>query len=212
MTSTLLQSIPPSQVWRGKEHRLNPLGYIPSGFSNIDDKIHGWPLGTLIEMVPSQVGIGEFSLLLPALARLSQNPRWILLVCPPHIPYAPFFSNMGLDTSKIIVTHAKNINDAGWCMEQGLRSNACSAVIGWFPQITEKIIRRLQLNLEEKKIFSAFFTKPTTSYKNNPTPWRVLIRQTGHKTVIEIPKRRGGGPISPISLSNLMNQKCCGFV
>lgn len=213
MRSTLLKSILPSHVWKGAEHNnSNSFGYVPSGFPKIDNKIHGWPLGTLIEIVPHQVGIGEFSILLPALARLSQDLRWILLICPPYIPYAPFLSNMGVDTSKVIVTHAKNMTDAGWCMEQGLRSQTCSAVIGWFPQITEKIIRRLQLTLEEKNILGIFFTKPSEKYKNNPTPWRFILKQKNHEMLVEIPKRRGGGPINPISIPNPSQQTCCGFV
>lgn len=203
MQPALLKTVLPSHVWRGKEHHQpNSSGYLPSGFLEIDEKINGWPLGTLIEIVPQQIGIGEFSILLPALARLSQGSRWILLVCPPYIPYAPFLSNMGLDTSKVIVTHAETINDAGWCMEKGLQSNACSAVIGWLPQITEKIIRRLQLTLEEKNVLGIFFTKPTTRHKNNPAPWRFILRKKNHEMLVEIPKRRGGGPISPISISN----------
>lgn len=212
MRSSQLKSILPSHVWRGKEHsKSNSRGYVPSGFLKIDEKIDGWPLGTLIEIVHHQIGIGEFSILLPALARLSQDSRWILLVCPPYIPYAPFLSKMGVDTSKVIVTHAETIKDAGWCMEQGLRSHACSAVIGWLPHITEKIIRRLQLTLEEENVLGVFFTKPTTRCKNNPTPWRFILRQKNHEMIVEIPKRRGGGPISPISISNQLKQTCCGF-
>ena len=113
MKPALLRATLPSHVWRGREHnKPNSTGYVPSGFLKIDDKIHGWPLGTLIEIVPHQIGIGEFSILLPALARLSQDSRWILLVCPPYTPYAPFLSNMGVDTSKVIVTHAETITDA----------------------------------------------------------------------------------------------------
>ena len=213
MQPALLRATLPSHVWRGREHnKSNSTGYVPSGFLKIDDKIHGWPLGTLIEIVPHQIGIGEFSILLPALAQLSQDSRWILLVCPPYTPYAPFLSNMGVDTSKVIVTHAETITDAGWCMEQGLRSHACSAVIGWFPQITEKIIRRLQLTLEEKNILGIFFTKPSEKYKNNPTPWRFILKQKNHEMLVEIPKRRGGGPINPISIPNPSQQTCCGFV
>ena len=85
------------------------------------------------------------------------------------------------------------------------------AVIGWIPQITEKMIRRLQLALEAKKVLGAFFTKPMTIYKNNPTPWRIIVRQADNETLIDIPKRRGGSPISGISISNLLHQTCCGF-
>ena len=126
-------------------------------------------------------------------------------------------NNAGVGTSSPIlfetnVYGAKNMTDAGWCMEQGLRSQTCSAVIGWFPQITEKIIRRLQLTLEEKNILGIFFSKPITRYKNNPTPWRFILRQENHEMLVEISKRRGGGPISPISISNLPRQTCCGCV
>src|SRR3546814_8292766 len=46
----------------------------------------GWPLGSLIELLPSQPGIGEIRLLQPALASLGSE-RSVALVRPPYEPY-----------------------------------------------------------------------------------------------------------------------------
>ena len=50
---------------------------------------HGWPTGAMTEIMTDTVGCGELSLLLPAMARLSQEKRPILCIGAPHALFAP---------------------------------------------------------------------------------------------------------------------------
>lgn len=211
MKHSAIELLSSQHIWKGTSSQPNTAAYTPSGFTNIDSQIEGWPLGNLIEIIPQQTGIGELSILLPSLAHISQNQQWILFAGPPHIPYAPGLAGLGIDISKIIVTQTNSLLDTGWCMEQALKSGTLGAVIGWLPKINDQLIRRLQLTLDAQKVLCAFFTKPSKTEKSNPTPWRIIVRRKNRKTLIDIRKRRGGGPINAIHIHDLLSKTCCGF-
>ena len=105
-------------IWRGSEHSRVESDSIPSGFAAIDKTLGGWPLGALIEFIAQREGIGELSVLLPALARLSRDERWIALINPPYIPYAPALFHAGIDLAKIVVIRATGTAETVWSMEQ----------------------------------------------------------------------------------------------
>src|SRR5580698_8276447 len=89
-------------LWRGRE---SPHPKTRStGFSELDDALPagGWPLGTLIEIIPACEGVGELSLCLPLLATLCREGRRIALVSPPHVPYAPALKRAGLFLDSIL--------------------------------------------------------------------------------------------------------------
>ena len=63
---------------------------LPSGFSDLDRVLPGggWPIGALTEIMNSaDEGIGELSLLIPAIAAASQSGQGVVLVNAPHIPF-----------------------------------------------------------------------------------------------------------------------------
>lgn len=62
---------------------------ISSGFNALDQALpdHGWEQGALTEILSNEQGIGELSLLIPALRQVSQSGKGILLVAPPFIPF-----------------------------------------------------------------------------------------------------------------------------
>jgi len=190
-------------VWRGNEHSRAGSTYIASGFESFDAILGGWPLGTLIELITQREGSGEISVLLPALARLSQDERWIALINPPYIPYAPALFHAGIDIAKIVVIRAGNTADTLWSMEQALRSGACSTVLGWPPAITEQAIRRLQLATETGQALGIYFTRPGAVPCTSPVPWRLRIDGTMNGICVEVLKRRGGHLTTPICLSRL---------
>ena len=78
-------------VWRGDTLASLPAAAIPSGHAELDAELPGggWPRGNLVELLVDRSGFGEMSLLLPALARLSQAGGWLALVTPPWRPHAP---------------------------------------------------------------------------------------------------------------------------
>src|SRR5262245_50478525 len=62
----------------------------PSGITDLDTRLPGggWPRGALSEILIEHDGIGECSLVLPALAALTQAKKRVVFVAPPYIPYA----------------------------------------------------------------------------------------------------------------------------
>ncbi len=197
-------------IWRGSEQSRADSAGIPSGFDAFDEKLGGWPLGALVELIPQREGIGEFSILLPALARLSKDERWVALINPPYIPYAPALANAGIDLAKVVVVRATGATNILWSMEQTLRSGACSAVLGWPASITEQAIRRLQLATEAGQALGAYFTQPGALARTSPVPYRLQIDGTIDNIRVEVLKRRGGGLTSPLHIQNAAYLKCYG--
>ena len=62
-------------VWRGDTLATLPESAIPSGHAELDAELPGggWPRGNLTEILVDRSSVGEMSLLLPALARLSAD-------------------------------------------------------------------------------------------------------------------------------------------
>lgn len=213
MSAALDNLLHTAAVWRGSEHSRAGTTYVASGFEPFDETLGGWPLGALIELVARREGIGELSLLLPALARLSQDERWIALVNPPYIPYAPALFHAGIDLAKIVVIRANNTADTLWSMAQALHSGACSAVLGWPASVSEQTIRRLQLATEAGQALGVYFSPSGSVPRNSPVPWRLRIDGTVDNICVEVLKRRGGNLAAPIHLNRpRIRQQCCGCV
>jgi len=185
-------------IWRGSERSRAESAAIPSGFDALDETLGGWPLGALIEIIARREGIGEVSVLLPALARLSRGERWVALINAPHIPYAPALFHAGIDLAKVVVIRATGTADTLWAMEQALRSGTCSAVLGWPAAMTEQAIRRLQLATETGRALGIYFTQPGAIPRTSPVPYRLQIDGTIDSIRVEVLKRRGGGLASPL--------------
>lgn len=140
------------RVWRGRRAAAagSPRG-LPSTLSALDAALPegGFPDAALTEVHSAIAGIGELSLLLPALAAL-QARGLIALIAPPHIPYAPAFAAAGLDLARLLVVRAASARECCWAMEQALRSGCCGAVVAWLDQqrVSFAALRRLQLAAE----------------------------------------------------------------
>src|SRR5262249_61207439 len=61
-------------IWRGTSVARTEV--LPTGFSALDDRLPGggWPRSGLIEILVSRFGVGELTLLLPALAAMTRLP------------------------------------------------------------------------------------------------------------------------------------------
>ena len=71
---------------------------VPTGFAELDAALPGggWPVGAITELMPETQGIGELSLLMPALAHLSRAGRYLAWIAPPCLPYPPALVQHGL--------------------------------------------------------------------------------------------------------------------
>lgn len=204
MSAALENLLQNAAVWRGGEHSRVQAPAVASGFPALDEKLGGWPIGALAELIPQREGVGELSVLLPALARLSREERWIAFVNPPYLPYAPALAAAGLDLAAVLVVRAAGTPDVLWAMEQALRSGACSAVLGWPGFMTEQAIRRLQLAAAAGEALACCFTAPGAQPRSSPVPYRLRIGARDGAIEAEILKRRGGGVTAPLVLNDVL--------
>ena len=166
-----------------------------TGFADLDEALAGgWPAGCLIELLVERHGVGELGLLLPALTL--RRERWVILIAPPYIPYAPAFARRGLDMSRLLVVHCHRPGDILWATEQALQSNACAAVLAWSEVADERALRRLQLVAEAgRNSLLVLFRPARLGGQRSPAALRIRLRPGSDETLgLEIFKNRGGRP------------------
>ena len=195
-----------ADIWRGGEHFLrNPVAgeqarAIASGHDALDAQLPdgGWPLGALTELLLHRHGIGELQLLLPALAHLSRQNRWLVWVTPPHLPYAPALAQAGIDLSRLLLIRHEDAAQQCWAMEQALRSGTCGAVLGWPNNPDNRVLRRLQLAAEAGHALGMLFRSQAVSAQPSPAALRLRLASSVDGLVIQILKCRGGWRSRPL--------------
>jgi hypothetical protein len=180
-------------VWRRAAGATPLLRAQATGCAELDALLPGggWPLGALSEILCSQDGLGELSLLMPALADLTRRRRRVIFVAPPYIPYAPALQAQGVDLA--LVTHIQaEGGDSCWSTEQCLRSGGCGAVLSWLPRSDYAQLRRLQLAAETGGTLGFVFRPAAAAYNPSPSGLRLLVDTDGETSRIEVLKCRGG--------------------
>ena len=185
-------------IWRANAPRrasAHPHGpHVPSGFAALDSALPGggFPAGALTEILHEAHGIGELRLLMPALARLSRGGRWIAMIAPPFVPYAPALAAQGLDLSRLLVVHPADQSQALWSLEQALRSGTCAAVMAWPSRCDDRSLRRLQLAAESGESMGLLFRPHGAADERSPAALRLALGESsGQRLDIRILKCRG---------------------
>ena len=190
-------------VWRG-DTLAGLLGVgIPSGHAALDEELPGggWPQGNLVELLVDRNGFGEMSVLLPALARLSQEGGWLALVAPPWRVYAPAWAAAGLALERLVVVDAGR--QTAWCIEQLLSSGGFAGVLAW-PEagLDARALRRLQVAAESRPVLACLWQSTATAGSPSPAPLRVMLKTGGDgRLAVSILKRRGRPAARPLLLS-----------
>ena len=148
-----------------------------SGFQELDAALPngGWQSGTIVELMPAEIGIGELRLLMPALARITHSDRHVALVSPPYIPFAPALSNHGVRLERLLVIRAEKNMDMLWAMEQTLRCNSFGAVVGWPESIRDRDVRRPQLAAEAGRSTGFLYRSPAAAREASPAAMRLQV-------------------------------------
>jgi len=211
--TSLLASAP--QLWRGREPNRSQRT-LSTGHARLDKRLPGggWPLGAVSELIASTHGLGEFSLLFPALAEISQKGEWLVLVDPPWIPYPPALQSHGLALQRLLLVRTASARESLWACEQALHSSRGGAVLAWPELIGKRTIsfarlRRLQLAAEAGGK-AAFLFRPD-SIRDTASPAALRLHLQGGEsspdeqrpgyTRIEILKSRGQKSREPLWLS-----------
>jgi len=165
-------------LWHaGRRAAIAPDGE-STGFEALDALLpqHGWPRRALTELLLPADGVGELSLLLPTLARLTQAGGTVAVVAPPYVPYAPAWQGAGVELSQLQVIDASP-RDALWAFEQCLRSGACAAVVGWPMNADAQALRRLQVAADSGECLG--FALRDRKHAANPSPAALRLEAVG---------------------------------
>ena len=177
MSVALERVLARSDVWRGRQATTQAPRVLPSECEALDRALPGggWPLGAVTELCYAQDGLGELTLLMPALARAMHEGRWTVFVASPHPLYAPALANAGLDLARVLCVDATSGDDGAWAAEQSLRSGACGAVVLWAPRTDDRILRRLQLAAESGTAWCVVLRPLQAALSPSPAAVRVRI-------------------------------------
>ena len=199
-------------VWRARQlsdQQSRTQAGIATGFSALDTHLpgEGWPRSGLVELLLTSAGIGELSLLIPALRTLTQDERrWSAWINPPFVPYAPALRQAGIDTGKLLLIQlpqtAQRSEDhkaALWALERACRSGSLSAALAWLDerQLTFKDTQRLQVAAKQGRTFACLVRPGHAHTAASMAELRLALgpaREPGHLHV-DLLKRRGGWPL-----------------
>ena len=180
-------------LWRGRDTISSAMTGIATGFTQLDDILPwgGWPPNALMEVVTLQWGIGELRLLLPAMARLSRQGRWVIWIAPPYLPCATALLQGGVDLNRTCILPLEGFSeDVLWSMEKALRTDACGMALAWPGKPTNHSIRRLQLAAETGSSLGIVFSSAATG--TSTAALRVLLSPEDSGLKVRILKARGG--------------------
>jgi hypothetical protein len=166
----------------------------PSGMSALDAALPGggWQAGTIVELMPTDVGVGELRLLMPVLSRITSADRHVALISPPFIPYAPALSQHGVQLNRLLMFRAHNPQDVLWSFEQTLRCKSFGAVLAWPSTISDRDIRRLQLAAEAGDSIGFLYRPASAAHAASPAAVRLRLQPDPRGALkIDIIKCRG---------------------
>ncbi|WP_370292881.1 translesion DNA synthesis-associated protein ImuA [Thalassolituus sp.] len=192
------------QVWSAQQHHPEKTQALSTGYPELDRQLPGggWQPGQICEIYHPQAGSGELSIIAPALARLSEQPRWILWVAPPAIPYAPALEQAGINSQRVLMVHPRTYQEAAWSIEEGLKSGHCSAILGWLSEWDKQHIRRLQIACQEKNAHCWLWPQREADTSGSPAPVRMQVRRNSSSTLeVNLLKCRGTWPGTPFTVS-----------
>lgn len=191
-----------SDIWRGDRMAAAPAPVMPTGFDTLDRELSGgWPRGALTEVLLDGVGIGELTLLLPALATVKALGGWSLLVAPPYAPHAPALAAAGVDLARLAVVSPARSADALWATEQALRSASPAAVLTWANGLDPRQVRRLQVAAAGSNALAFLFRPAAEAMHASVAPLRLRVSSGGEGRLrVDVLKRRGPPLSHPLSL------------
>lgn len=197
---TLPETVHPS-LWRADQLAQSATRCMDTGFAALSAQLPGggWPLGTLIDLLLPQHGIGELRLLQPALAALHQRP--IVLLQPPHAPQALALAALGIEPSQLLwVRSGAKASDALWAAEQILRSGCCGALLLWQQHARGETLRRLHLAAQSGDTLFCMLRPLAAAQEASPAPLRLSLKPAAGGIDIGFVKRRGPQRDTPLFL------------
>lgn len=185
-------------LWRGQALGRAAARCWPSGHALLDAELPGggWPTRGLTELLTGpQPGHVEWRLLAPALPRLLQGGRRLLLIDPPHEPHPQGLAAWGLGVGDCLWVQAQQPGQCQWALEQALRADAdeLGAILAWLQAPRPALLRRLQTLAAgcRAPVFICHAAAGAALHSAAPLRLRVLPGPHWAQLRVELLKRRG---------------------
>ena len=102
-----------------------------------DDHTPTQDLSSITEIIMRGEAWNNVQTLLPLLAQLSHDQRWLAWVAPPKLLPKAQLRAAGFDLDKIILLKPDAHHDTMSLAQQALKSGTCHAVISWFGTLAD---------------------------------------------------------------------------
>ena len=187
-------------LWRASQLAHANTRCVDTGHAALSAQLPGggWPVGTLVDLLVQQAGIGEIRLLRPALAKVAQ--RRVVMVAPPHAPQGLALAALGLDPGQLVWVRGSRNADALWAAEQVLKSGSCGALLFWQQQARGESLRRLHLAAQQGETLFFLFRPLAAAQEASPAPLRLALRPASGGIELDFIKRRGPQRDAPLFL------------
>src|ERR1700744_4758195 len=199
--SSLADVLADARVWKLKDASAAPARPVWStGKSSLDARLPGggWPTASLIEVLLDDTGLGEVQLFLHALVgcqrRNTGDETWIVLIAPPHEPYAPALAQQGLELGRLLIVRPTTATEALWAAEQALSSGVCAAVLFWLKGTDDRWLRRLKLAAAGGGSLGVLFRPERHRFESSPANLRIVMSRGSPCAQVDLLKVQGGRP------------------
>jgi hypothetical protein len=217
----------PQHLWRADEViEAEADSTVASGFTALDAVLPGggWPQGQLVELLVDSPGLGELSLLAPALAQCSVTRSVVWVLACDHekkanttatLPYAPALQGAGVDLSRSIFVQPATPRESCWAFEQALRAAHLGAVVGWLSagnssggsgvgssaEAEFRALRRLHLLATQSRALVFVLRSTRSAASPSPAALRLQLSQHEGRLQVQVLKRRGRPVLTPLQFS-----------
>jgi len=118
---------------------------VPTGIPGLDELLPGggWPQAGLVEIIIPDDHADAMTLVLPLLAQLGEQERWLGLVSPPCMPRSRILQDTSINPLRMQQVNPHAGRSDMWTMEYMLQDGNYSIVLGWPSCDTELVARRL---------------------------------------------------------------------
>ncbi|HEU5399094.1 MAG TPA: translesion DNA synthesis-associated protein ImuA [Gammaproteobacteria bacterium] len=174
---TELLSRYPTRIWTGRQAKpaQSP---IPTAYRDLDAALGGgWPVATLVEILSTGQGMGECSLLLPALAACTRAGKTVAWLPEGSEPYAPALLQAGLELHRLLVIDTGDSRERLWAAEQCLRSGVCAVVlVATSRTLGDTLLRRLKLAAAGGDAVTFLLRPESAAHTPSPAALRIRVR------------------------------------
>jgi len=168
----------PAHVWLGHHPAANG-PRLSTGLDGLDQLIGGgWLMGSLVEILAAGPGLGELSLLMPAIAHCTHRGRGAFWLPAEALPYAPALQQAEVNLAGLCLVATADERQRLWAAEQCLRSGACDLVlIAGLKDVPLRNLRRLKLAAAAGGSIAFLHRGERTAAQPSPADMRLRVRR-----------------------------------